>query len=192
MYPLQGNARRGVGVTEGCTDVPAVGATGMSSVHTTQPTAAATLDAQADDMALLRRYVELGSQDAFNQLVSRHLSWVHTTCRKGLRDRHMAEDAAQAVFIILARRAASLSPQTRLSGWLFNTARFVIKDAKKQEARYRHRETVAREMSLVRMGPVREPVDAHTQGALDDALATLTERDRLALLMHFYEGLSLT
>lgn len=149
------------------------------------------LDAQSEDMALLRRYVDLGSHDAFNQLVSRHLSWVHATCRKGLRDRHMAEDAAQAVFIILARRAASITPQTRLSGWLFNTARFVIKDAKKQETRYRRRENVAREMSAVRLTPVREPVDAHTQAHLDDALATLTERDRLALLMHFYEGLSL-
>ena len=104
-------------------------------------------------MALLRRYVDLGSQDAFNQLVSRHLSWVHATCRKGLRDRHMAEDAAQAVFIILARRAASITPQTRLSGWLFNTARFVIKDAKKQETRYRRRENVAREMSVVPPDP---------------------------------------
>ena len=162
----------------------------MSIADSEEPSAVA-LDAQADDMALLRRYVDLGSQDAFNQLVSRHLSWVHATCRKGLRDRHMAEDAAQAVFIILARRAASIPPQTRLSGWLFNTARFVIKDAKKQETRYRRRENVAREMSVVRLTPVREPVDASTQAVLDDALATLTERDRLALLMHFYEGLSL-
>jgi RNA polymerase sigma factor (sigma-70 family) len=146
---------------------------------------------EADDMALLRRYVDLGSESAFSELVRRHLSWVHATCRKSLRDAHMAEDAAQAVFIILARRAATISPQTRLSGWLFNTARFVVKDARKQEIRYRKREDVAREMAAERMAPQRAPLTAATQSALDDALAVLTERDRQALLMHFYEGLSL-
>lgn len=103
----------------------------------------------------------------------------------------MAEDAAQAVFIILARRAESITEQTRLSGWLFNTARFVVKDARKQQARYRRREEVARELAADRLAPKRAPVSADTQAALDDALATLTERDRQALLMHFYEGLSL-
>jgi RNA polymerase sigma factor (sigma-70 family) len=97
----------------------------------------------------------------------------------------MAEDAAQAVFIILARRAESITQQTRLSGWLFNTARFVVKDARKQQARYRRREDVARELAADRMAPKRPPVSADTQSALDDALATLTERDRQALLMHF-------
>jgi RNA polymerase sigma factor (sigma-70 family) len=154
--------------------------------HPTRP-----VDGNADDMALLRRYVEYGSQEAFSELVSRHLPWVYGTCRKALQDKHMAEDAAQAVFIILARRAESITPATRLSGWLFNTARFVVKDAKKQETRYRRRETVAREMAVVRMTPGKAPVDAQTQATLDAAMATLTERDRLALLMHFYEGLSL-
>src|SRR5688572_32885011 len=103
------------------------------------------VNGHADDMALLRRYVDLGSQEAFSELVSRHLPWVYGTCRKALQDKHMAEDAAQAVFIILARRAESITPQTRLSGWLFNTARFVVKVAKKQETRYRRRENVDRE-----------------------------------------------
>ncbi|MDB5322154.1 MAG: hypothetical protein JWN40_3785 [Phycisphaerales bacterium] len=145
----------------------------------------------ADDWALLRRYVDFGSQEAFSELVGRHLSWVHATCRKALRDQQMAEDAAQAVFIILARRAETITEQTRLSGWLFNTARFVVKDARKQQARYRRREDVARELAIERMAPRRAAVSPDTQAALDDALATLTERDRQALLMHFYEGLSL-
>src|SRR5256885_6104934 len=64
------------------------------------------VDGNADDMALLRRYIELGSEDAFAQIVRKHLPWIHATCRKSLGDRHTAEDAAQAVFIILARRAS--------------------------------------------------------------------------------------
>ena len=144
-----------------------------------------------DDMALLRRYVDFASQEAFSELVGRHLTWVYSTCYKALRDREMAEDASQAVFIILARRASTITPQTRISGWLFNTARFVVKDARKQQARYRRREEIARELASERM-VVRPPsVDTEMQSSLDDAMATLTERDRQALLMHFYEGLSL-
>ena len=70
---------------------------------------------RADDWDLLRRYIDLGSEEAFAELVNRHLAWVHATCRKSLRDRQLAEDAAQAVFIIFARRAASIPPQARLS-----------------------------------------------------------------------------
>jgi RNA polymerase sigma factor (sigma-70 family) len=152
-----------------------------------------TLDRQADDWRLLRRYVDFNSEEAFSELVGRHLSWIHATCRKALRDRQMAEDAAQAVFIILARRAATITPQTRLSGWLFNTARFVVKDALKQQARYRRREEVARELATERMSRHSQTAaEPHAQAALEDALATLTERDRQALLMHFYEGLSLS
>src|SRR5687768_2805548 len=92
-------------------------------------------DAHAQDMRLLRRYVELGSQDAFAEIVRKHLPWIYSSCRRALRDPHLAEDAAQAVFIVLARRAESITPETRLAGWLFNTARFVVKDAKKARSR---------------------------------------------------------
>lgn len=150
------------------------------------------LDAHAEDQRLLRRYVEFASQDAFSQIVARHLPWVYSICRKSLRDKHMADDAAQAVFIVLARRAAELPPEVRLSGWLFNTARFVVKDAKKQNARRKRREDVAREMYTQRFfATPKAPVDSHTQAALDQALHTLNDRDRAALLMHFYEGMSL-
>src|SRR5262245_50420136 len=69
----------------------------------------------ADDMRLLRRYVDHGSQAAFSQLVAKHLPWVFAMCRRALRDKHLAEDASQAVFVLLARRAATLSEQTRVA-----------------------------------------------------------------------------
>src|SRR3954471_21983574 len=95
-----------------------------------------------DDRTLLQRYVDTASEQSFAQLVERHFPWVYAMCRKGLAgDKHAAEDAAQAVFIILSRRAAEIvSRDVRISGWLFNTARFVVKDARKKEARYRKRE----------------------------------------------------
>src|SRR5690349_18263496 len=151
------------------------------------------LTSDVDDLALLRRYVDCGSEQAFAELVERHLSWVYAMCRKGLAgDKHAAEDAAQAVFIILSRRAGEIvTRDVRVSGWLFNTARFVVKDARKKEARYRKRETAAREMNERRLTAAPSKVDPQMQGALDDALATLTEKDRHVLIMHFYEGLGL-
>ena len=61
------------------------------------------------------------------------MGWVYAACKRGLRDRHLAEDAAQAVFLTLARRAKSISPKVRLSGWLFKTTRFAVADARKRE-----------------------------------------------------------
>ena len=165
-------------------------------------------------MRLLRRYVELGSQEAFADLVRKHLSWVYSSCRRALRDPHLAEDAAQAVFIVLARRAETISPETRLAGWLFNTARFVVKDSKKARSRYLRREEIARQVAAERTGGLRNgrhngngngnghshgngngyghaALDATQQAMLDDGLASLSERDRQALIMHFYEGLTL-
>jgi RNA polymerase sigma factor (sigma-70 family) len=170
---------------------------------------ASNADAHAQDMRLLRRYVELGSQDAFAEIVRKHLPWIYSSCRRALRDPHLAEDAAQAVFIVLARRAESITPETRLAGWLFNTARFVVKDAKKARSRYLRREEIAKQVAAERNGNGRNGfqgrngngngngvhlgggLDSTQQAALDDGLATLSERDRYALIMHFYEGLTL-
>jgi RNA polymerase sigma factor (sigma-70 family) len=158
-------------------------------------------------MRLLRRYVELGSQDAFAEIVRKHLPWIYSTCRRALRDPHLAEDAAQAVFIVLARRAESISPETRLAGWLFNTARFVVKDAKKARSRYLRREEIARQIASAQTGNGRNGrhngngngngnghgvgLDSSQQSLLDDGMSSLSERDRQALIMHFYEGLTL-
>ena len=171
---------------------------------------ASNADAHAQDMRLLRRYVELGSQDAFAEIVRKHLPWIYSSCRRALRDPHLAEDAAQAVFIVLARRAESITPETRLAGWLFNTARFVVKDAKKARSRYLRREEIAKQVVAERNGNghnghhgrngngngngnggAHGGLDSAQQAALDDGLATLSERDRHALIMHFYEGLTL-
>ncbi|HSI32508.1 MAG TPA: sigma-70 family RNA polymerase sigma factor, partial [Tepidisphaeraceae bacterium] len=156
----------------------------------------ARADGHAGDMRLLRKYVDHGSQAAFADLTAKHLPWVYAMCRRALRDKHLAEDASQAVFVLLARRAATLSDQTRVAGWLFNTTRFVLKDVRKSEGRFQRRQSVAREQARERMvdpGPVdpADRIDPRLQQALDDGLAHLAERDRQALMMHFYEALTL-
>ena len=146
----------------------------------------------ADDMDLLRDYAETGSQTAFAQLVSRHIDWVHSLCLRGVRDRHLADDVTQAVFIILARKAAGISDQTVLRGWLFKTARFAVADALKKRNRHRKHEEKA-----IEMAPPREAVKTDEQTwadvspLLDDAVACLSESDRQAVMLRFYEGKSL-
>jgi RNA polymerase sigma factor (sigma-70 family) len=149
-----------------------------------------------DDMRLLRLYAEHGDQRAFATLVSRHKSWVYSACCRGLKDRHLAEDAAQAVFLTLARRAKTISPKVRLSGWLFKTTRFAVADARKRETRHQRRQEVAMARATENLNATENLSAAEAQlweavaPNMDDALAYLCEKDRQAVVLHFFEGLS--
>jgi len=76
-----------------------------------------------DDDQLLRAYAAHRSEDAFRELVRRHVAVVHGVARRqaGI-DAHLADDVAQRVFIALARKADSLCDQTTLVGWLYTAA----------------------------------------------------------------------
>src|SRR5262245_64571004 len=88
-----------------------------------------------NDFELLREHVAQGSEDAFHTLVERHAPMVHGTALRMVRDATLAEEITQAVFIILARKAASLRPGTVLAGWLHRTTRFVALEALRSERR---------------------------------------------------------
>ena len=92
------------------------------------------------DWQLLREYLDNNSQEAFAGLVERHINLVYSTCLREVHDATLAEDVTQVVFLLLVKKAPALREGTVLSGWLFQTARFVSKDALKQEARRQQRE----------------------------------------------------
>jgi DNA-directed RNA polymerase specialized sigma24 family protein len=77
----------------------------------------------ADDAALLDRFVRGRDEVAFAGLVARHGPLVLGVCRRALRDVQQAEDAFQATFLVLARKAATLRHPDRLPAWLHGTAR---------------------------------------------------------------------
>ena len=146
------------------------------------------------DFALLRRYVEYGSEDAFSQIVCRHAGWIYNQCRRALRDTQLAEDATQAVFLLLARKARSMPAATHIAGWLAQTCRYVLADVRKHRARYLRRQQLARDLAVYRFQTHENALPAVESGvseALDEAISRLREGDRQAILMHFYEGLTI-
>src|SRR5205809_5620981 len=99
-----------------------------------------------DDWQCLRQYVKDESHAAFEEIVSRHVDLVYSICRRQVRDAHLAEDAAQAVFVILAKKARTLRSNTSLVGWLHHTARYVSANAMRVAANRRKHEMEAAQM----------------------------------------------
>src|SRR5690349_24638287 len=95
------------------------------------------------DRQLLERYALGRDEAAFAALVARHGPMVLGVCRRVLHDGHAAEDAFQATFLILARKAATVRPADRLAAWLHGVARQVALKSLRGEARRRHREARA-------------------------------------------------
>src|SRR5208337_5024975 len=96
-----------------------------------------------DDMELVREYAARQSEQAFETLVARNVGLVHSAALRQLRDPHRAEEITQTVFIILARKAGSLNPETILPGWLYRTTRYVAAAALKIQRRRERREQEA-------------------------------------------------
>src|SRR3954453_11297618 len=88
-----------------------------------------------DDRELLREYAEGGSDEAFRLIVERHAGMVHGAALRIVREPSFAEEIAQAVFILLARKSASLPRSVVLAGWLHQTTRFVALAALRSERR---------------------------------------------------------
>jgi len=157
----------------------------------------ATLETQSD-WELLREYAATGSEAAFSVLVHRHLDFVYSVAFRYCSDPGMAEEVANNVFSILARKASTLKKGTVLLGWLFKTARFAAANARGFQKRRRQWEEQAARMdeSLFQgrsTGTEDEVAKAWEIVAehLDTALAELHEADRNAILLRFYENKSL-
>ncbi len=141
-----------------------------------------------DDQSALRQYIHDGSEAAFGLLVRRHVDWVYSAALRQLRDPAAADDATQAAFILLARKAASLTRETNLSSWLFKVVRY---EAMFLERSRRRRLAHERAAATVRS----ESETLSTQWneiapLLDEAVAKLSEADRKSILLRFYQRMS--
>jgi RNA polymerase sigma factor (sigma-70 family) len=143
-----------------------------------------------DDMALVREYAAHSSEIAFETLVARHISLVYSAALRQVTDPLLAQEVTQAVFIILARKAASLRAGTFLVGWLFKTTRYVAATELRNLARRQRREQEAY-METSRAENSDEAMWLHIAPLLDEAMESLGEADRRAILLRYFKSQTL-
>jgi RNA polymerase sigma factor (sigma-70 family) len=144
---------------------------------------------ELDDNALLREYVERGSEEAFAALVTRHINKVYSAALRHTSNPNQAEEITQAVFVTLAEKARRLNRHVILSGWLYQTARLTAVTLIRSEIRRGRRE---QEVYMQNAGNENE-TQAWRQIAplLDAAMAGLNESDRHAVVLRFFDGKSM-
>jgi len=147
-----------------------------------------------DDLALLREYAANHSETAFEELVSRRVGFVYSAALRQVRDPHLAEEITQAVFIILAQKAGRISDKTILTGWLFKTTRFAaLAQMRAEMKRSLRTATIEKEFQMQNefQSGATDEIWNQMSPLLDEALATLGETDRQAVLLRFFENKSL-
>lgn len=138
-----------------------------------------------DDMQLLRDYASRNSEEAFATLVSRHLDLVYSAALRHVGNHHQAQEISQAVFIILARKATSLSSRTVLAGWLFRTARLTAANYLRTEIRRARREQEA----YMQSNPAENTGERWQElaPALNDVIDSLREKERNAVVLRYLQ-----
>ena len=156
------------------------------------------------DRQLIERFTasrDAAGEAAFTALVTRHGPMVMDICRQLLGDLHDAEDAFQAVFLVLARRAPSIRDPDLLANWLFGVALRTARQAKSRSVRpHSKAEGNAmpgpRTLAGVRVEPTDQPADcsliAREQAeALYHEIDCLPRPFRRTIVLHYFEGLTL-
>src|ERR1051325_4558911 len=143
-----------------------------------------------NDRDLLKAYAETKSEEAFAELVHKHIDLIFSAALRQVGgDVHLAQDVTQSVFNDLARKAGSISARVVLAGWLYTSARYAAARIVRTEHRRRLRERESQFMN--------EPSTNDTaadweqlETALDEAMHDLKEADRNAIVLRFFQGSS--
>jgi RNA polymerase sigma factor (sigma-70 family) len=144
------------------------------------------------DGQLLERFVasDLASAGpAFEALVARHGPMVLGVCRRILRNPQDAEDAFQATFLVLVRRATTLQVEDSLGGWLHEVSRRIAMQARSCGARLAAREVLVPRMESVE-APAFDPDRGELLSIIDEEIARLPAKYRAAVVLCDLEGLS--
>ena len=142
------------------------------------------------DSELLTGWLNRRSEPAFRALVTRYAVLVHMAAKRTCGDDALAADASQLVFILLAQKAKSLTSRSSLAGWLHITAvmcaKGLIAKTRRETRKLQHLHTVMDPQ----MHSSHESPWLEIQPVLDEALSSLSEKDRETLLLKFYRSLS--
>ncbi len=140
------------------------------------------------DGELLRRYAASHDGPAFAALVARHGPMVAATCRAVLRDHHDVEDAFQATFLVLARKAGSLRNGDTLGGWLHRVAYRAAVQRNIEVKRRRRHESESPAMDVPDTG--RAGLDFDLSAILHEEIDRLPESHRVPVVLCDLEGLT--
>lgn len=143
----------------------------------------------ATDGQLLARYTHSGEVAAFEALVQRHGPLVWRVCRRVLAHEHDAEDAFQATFLVLVRKASSIRKEASLASWLYGVAHRIAVRARAHAQRWRALELLDPAASV---DVPSEASQREVQAIVEEELAQLPERLRAPLLLCCLEGRSRT
>ncbi len=146
------------------------------------------------DRQLLERFAASRDEDAFSALVARHGPMVLGICRQHLGDHQHAEDAFQAVFLVLARRARSIREPDLLGNWLYGVALRTARTARNRLAHQRRSEE-ERALKVAAVPPAatadRALLDGEQAEALHREIDRLPGAFRMPVVLCYFEGLTL-
>jgi RNA polymerase sigma factor (sigma-70 family) len=140
------------------------------------------------DAELLRRYTSAGDQAAFELLIWRYQRMVLGVCRRVLQDLHDAEEAFQATFLILARKARTVGRTGTVGGWLHRVATRVSLAARKARARRTERERPLTDQAADGSDSVAALESQELGRVVDEEVSRLPERFREAVVLCYFEG----
>ena len=138
------------------------------------------------DGQLLERFIDSREEAAITALVRRNASMVWEVCRRVLRDHHDAEDAFQATFLVLVRKAESIAPRQMIANWLYGVAHQTALNAKEAALKRRGRERQVMEMPEPKVAQQDRP--SSLDALLDQELSRLPNKYRVAIVLCDLKG----
>jgi RNA polymerase sigma factor (sigma-70 family) len=142
------------------------------------------------DAELLRRFARDADRSAFELLLWRHGPMVLRVCRAVLRDGHAAEDAFQAAFLVLARKAGSIGRHEALGAWLYRVAhRIAVKLHRQGKRRDEHERQGLDLSALPSEGPPQDPLaEGERRRLLHAEVERLPDKYRAPVVLCYLEG----
>ena len=139
-----------------------------------------------EDAELLNAFVTKRDETSFRELVARRIGFVYAVNRRRLRDPHLAQDATQAVFIALARKAASVARCPSVIGWLHRSACYESLNLMRAQTNRLVRETEAERLGTTTGGSITSGDAGALETVLDEILNELPGDDRDAIIARYF------
>src|SRR5262245_50205350 len=149
-------------------------------------TLTSTEGSDQSDGELLEQFVQRRDESAFAALLDRHGPLVLSVCHQVLRDEQEAEDAFQAVFLVLSQKAGSIRRGESLAAWLHRVALNVSRTARTGTARRRAHERGA--LRMARASLAKDEPSEDWKAALNEEVDRLPQKYRLAVILCYFEG----